>query len=497
MIKIHGIIKCIEKYHLSFYLVLISYVLISLLSLNNCYFWDNIQQTSKEAHWFYCTDFSSLILPDFSENEEIVGTGYHPPLIGIITAFLWKISGKHLWVSHVFIACWSILLIYNIYKLLKLIIPGNIVPYVFLVLSLESTILTQISIASPDIILLTSFVISIRAILEKRLLILSFALLFLFLINGRGTLTGGIIFLFYLTDLFANKKRKITIKLLWIKSLPFLPAIVIVIGYFAYYFSERGWFFGNNDSPWKKGWENPEDIIQIFKNITAYGFRLIENGRFFIWLLGLYVFKNIIDKRNLSDVIKNPNLSFFILFILLFVLFLYFAVSTKIVIVSRYYMGMFLIFTILVFKLLSVYLSQRKIVIISYIAVVLFLSGHLWIYPEKIAKSWDATLAHWPYYSLRKECLSYLQDNNIDFSNVSGGFMFSGNQKFLDLKDNSLFIANKPDNQYFIYSNISNLDNRLIDELKNPGKWQEIKTFKKYFVFVSIYKNSQFYEEDN
>jgi hypothetical protein len=155
-------------------------------------------------------------------------------------------------------------------------------------------------------------------------------------------------------------------------------------------------------------------------------------------------------------------------------------------------MGMFLIINILVFRILPGIISIRKIKIFSIIALTFLITGNLWTYPDKISKAWDATLGHLPYYELRKECLDYLEDNEYDISKVSGGFCFNSNERYKDLKDRDLRISDRTDNEYFIYSNISNLDDNFINELTDSGRWREIKTFRKGFVFVSIYKNKSF-----
>lgn len=112
-----------------------------------------------------------------------------------------------------------------------------------------------------------------------------------------------------------------------------------------------------------------------------------------------------------------------------------------------------------------------------------------WVYPEKIAHSWDATLAHIPYYELRKDCFNYIEGNNISFSDVSGGFCFSGQQRYIELLDRDFFISDNPNNKYFIYSNISNLSDDFIEEINNPNNWEKVKSFEKGFIFVSFYRN--------
>jgi hypothetical protein len=41
------------------------------------------------------------------------------------------------------------------------------------------------------------------------------------------------------------------------------------------------------------------------------------------------------------------------------------------------------------------------------------LSGNFWVYPDTMAKGWDATLAHLPYHHLRQKMRQYINRNHI------------------------------------------------------------------------------------
>ncbi len=473
---------------LSLFIVVLIYGVLFLFSSEYVYFWDNIQQTSKEAYWFYNNNFSSLLLPDFSDGSEIVGTGYHPPLMGIITALLWNIFGMHLWVSHFFIVLWAFVLAWQTYKLMQILFPENIAAFVLPLLLLDSTVLAQIAMASPDIVLLTALVASIRYIMKGNKWLLAISLLFLVLINGRGMFTGAFVFIFYLFFLFIVQSEKITLKKLADSLLPFLPAFLMMVAYLVYYFIHRGWFFSNPDSPWAEGWLPPTGIKSIAKNILAFFLRLAENGRVFIYATGLFALYKLWKSGKLKKQLHSINGALLLFVFLLFALFFYFAVTTRIVIVSRYYMGLFLVFSIVTFRILAMLFTARLVKKIAIVSLVFLLSGNFWIYPDKISKAWDATLAHLPWYELRKNCFEYMHDNHFDFSKVSGGFCLSGNQRYIDLKNRDLHISNNTNEQFFIYSNISNLDDEFIEELQFSGKWKEIKTFKKGFVEIVIFE---------
>ncbi len=481
-----------KKENWAILLISLIYIILSIYSLNNCYFWDNIQQTSKEAYWFYSNNFSTLSLPGFGEHKEIVSTGYHPPLNAMMTAILWKVFGLHIWVSHLFILTWALALIYNTYKLLSHFIPTQLIGLVMMIPLLDSTVMTQISIASPDIILLTSFVMALRAIIEKKNIFLTISLIFLSLINGRGMFAASILFIYSIIDSLFNDKEKFTFSLVWTKIMPFIPAGCLLITYFTYYFYHNGWFFSNPENCWAEGWQSPEGIKEYIKNLAAYGLRLLENGRIFIWITGIWV---AIKIKNNPKLITGRDLSLTILLGLFLLLYLYFAMTTKIVIGSRYYMPIFILITILTYRLLARTINERKVRIIAAFSIVFIITGNLWIYPDKISKAWDATLAHLPYYELREQCLDYLEQNHIKDDDIAGGFCFAGNQKYIDLKDRDYRISSDPNKQYFIYSNISNIDDSVLEEFQDNNKWIPIKTFKKHFVYITIFEKIESQEQ--
>ncbi|GHT77109.1 hypothetical protein AGMMS50262_17280 [Bacteroidia bacterium] len=96
-----------------------------------------------------------------------------------------------------------------------------------------------------------------------------------------------------------------------------------------------------------------------------------------------------------------------------------------------------------------------------------------------------------PYYELRKECFDYIDANHLDYNDLSGGFNFYGNRGFIELVNDGKIVGNERNRKYFIYSNISNLGDELIDELHDLNRWTAIRTFSKGSVFITIYKNTQ------
>ena len=466
------------------FIVVFVYALLTVMSMNNCYFWDNIQQISKEAHWFYQTDFKSLLMPAQNSGAEIIATGYHPPLMGIMTAGLWKIFGYKLWVSHVFSFLWALVLIYNGWKLLLKLLPENIAAWALFIVMFESTLLAQFSIASPDFILFTAFIISLRAVLENKKILLAFAIFFLCGINMRGIFVGAILFLVHSYYTFLQSEKKVSIRSYLKIIIPYLPTILILAGYFSYYFTARGWFFSESSD--SNHYALPTGINQIIKHLAEFGLRSVENGRIIIWAIGIYVAINIVKTKRPLKAEYKTILLFFLLLTGLYVVFIF---TTQMPFSARYFMPQFFLLTLLVLlKINKLFCFKKNRIYL--IAILLFeLSGNFWIYPDRIAKSWDCTLAHLPYYGLREKCFNYIDQQKLDYKDISGGFCLYGNRRFIEMTKEDKTVGTDTNRKYFIYSNISNIDDSFAEELKNKAHWIPIKMFEKDFVNIIIYQN--------
>lgn len=477
--------KSLNFNNILLFTILTVYILLTIICFNNGYFWDNIQQTSKEAHWFYLNNFSSLLMPKYGSDAGIVGTGYHPPLMGIMTALLWKIFGYKLWVSHAFVLLWALLLIFNSWKLVQYIFPKKQNAWPLLLLLLEPTVLTQFAIASPDFILLTAFIISLRGILEQKPVLLSFGVFFLGCINMRGVFTLVILIIVHTYYLYLQLENKLKYQNLLKSYRPYLPTILILTSYFAYYLANRGWFFSNTTN--SQHYSTPGSLGRIIKHFAEFGLRSIENGRVFIWILAIYssiiVWKFRIKLSQQTKVL----LLFFLLQTGLYFLFIF---ISQMPFSPRYFMPQFFVLTILVLTILSNTLKQRSIIIIYALVLLFELSGHFWIYPDKVAKSWENTLTHLPYYELREECFNYIDSQKIDYNEIGAGFCLYGNRRFVELKNREEIIGSNSQSKYYIYSNISNSEDSLVENLKNPNYWTPIKKFEKGFIIISLYKKT-------
>lgn len=465
-------------------ILFVIYLILCVISLDKYYFWDNVQQTSKEAHWFYLNDFKYFFMPQYGiSNSEITGTGYHPPLMGIMTAFLWKIFGYKLWVSHVFMLFWAVLFFYNTRKLLLHFFEQKYAIWILAILVLEPAVVTQFFIASPDFILLTAFVIALRAILDQNKILISMALFFLAFINMRGVFATGILFFAhqYYVNLHSDKKFNVSNQLK--HSLPFFPVFSLLIAYYACYLFANGWFFNTSD---KTGhYAAPQNFQRIIKHIVEFILRSVENGRFLVWVLSVFITARVLkSKPTLSNKIKTM----IFVFVMLFSLYVLFIFISQMAFSARYFMPYYLILSILVAYFVVKFTNQRRTITVFIAILSMELAGHFWMYPEPIAKNWDTTLAHISYYDLRKQCFNYIDEKNIDYKRIGGGFCFSGNRGFTELQHFDKKINADLSRKYFIYSNISNLPDNELLEITQSGKWKNIREFSKGFIEIVVYE---------
>jgi 4-amino-4-deoxy-L-arabinose transferase-like glycosyltransferase len=477
--------KSLTLNNILLFTLLAVYTLLTIICFNNGYFWDNIQQTSKEAHWFYLNNFSSLLMPKYGTGAEIVGTGYHPPLIGIMTALLWKLFGYKLWVSHAFVLIWALLLVFNSWKLVQFIFPEKKNIWLLLILLLEPTVLTQFAIASPDFILLTAFILTLRGILEQKPVLLGIGVFFLGCINMRGVFTLVILIIVHTYYLYLQSVNKLKFQDLLKAYLPYLPTLFILTSYFAYYLANRGWFFSNFGD--NQHYSTPVSVGRIISHFAEFGLRSIENGRVFLWILAFYSLV-LVWKYKLR---LSPKAKVLLLFFLLQTgLYFLFIFISQMPFSPRYFMPQFFVLSILTFTTLSNTLKHKSILIISAVVLLFELTGHLWIYPEKVAKSWENTLAHLPYYELREACFNYIDSKKIDYNEIDAGFCLYGNRCFVELKNGDKIIAPNSQSNYYIYSNISNIEDSFAENLRNPLFWTPMKKFQKGFVYITLYKKT-------
>jgi hypothetical protein len=160
----------------------------------------------------------------------------------------------------------------------------------------------------------------------------------------------------------------------------------------------------------------------------------------------------------------------------------------------RYFIVVYILLTVTVAYLIFEKTENKKLVRLFYIIIFIgLISGYFWTYPDKIAKGWDATIAHIPYYQLRKKMINYIDEKGISFNDIGSDIPNTSGNKYIDLSDDErqFPLKNFAKHRYILYSNIYNMfTDEEIDELKND--WILEKEYKCLQVNVRLYKNPKY-----
>ncbi len=460
------------------------YIIFTILIVavsNNSFFWDKDIIISKRAFWFYENNFS-LLLPNSID-------GGYTPVLSILLASLWKIFGINLKVGHYLMLPFIIGLTYQLYVFMKYIFKNE--RYIILTLILitvDTTFLSQVVVVSSDLILLFFFFLSVNSILGKKRNLLIISLTGLSLIHTRGVISCFIVFCF---DYYYCKThhQENHLRSLSKTILQYLPAFFIYLAFLIYHYKTTGWNFHHEDSAWAGCFETV-DFRGFLRNILIVIWRLVDFGRLFFWVCGFYFLAFFIKNKIKAD----ESIRMLMVLIIISLIFnLPSMLIYKVMAGHRYLMVVFILLTIIISYILFEKSYNRKLIPYIYILLLTgLLSGSFWIYPDKVAKGWDATIAHMPYYHLRKKMIEYIDSEGIPFKEIGSEVPNITKQKFIDLSDDNRAFSLKDfaKHRYIFYSNIYNMfTDEEIDTLKN--KWTVQKEFRCLGVYVRLYRNPE------
>jgi hypothetical protein len=294
-------------------------------------------------------------------------------------------------------------------------------------------------------------------------------------------------FILLLIDIFFNIKKpsslKTLLRALLKRSLIYLPALFIFILYFTIHYRVKGWIGFHKDSPWAECFK-PVGLKGFIYNIGILFWRLLDFGRIGIWI----IFSVLILKFN-KNLLKNKKTTYMAYIFIVFLFFLPINMLwAKNLLGHRYLLPIYITFSLLTAKLLfSVPLKSRLRQIFTTIWILFLISGNFWVYPEKISQGWDSTLAHLPYYQLRKKTMQYIDSLQIDYHQISSFFPNIGTIDYIDLNNDDRTIKkflNKT--KFVIYSNVFNVDDKTLKILERD--YISIKEFRSPTVYFKILK---------
>lgn len=459
------------------YVIWICYAAVTILvivNLNHIFFWDTIQFASRHAHWYFENNFNNLLLPDSIDSG-------HPPGFGMFIALIWKIFGKSLAVSHLTMLPFIYLSIRWANDIGTILTNKEFGVFFPVILLANTMYLGHSVLVSPDILLICFFLGLYKSKLTQRKGLKALMVLLMGIISLRGMM---IAFAFYIFDLISlRNKGKLNLKNAFHAILPYLPGGLIGISFLLFHYFSKSWLVYHEGSPWMESFSGVS-LIEGLKNVIIMIWRFLDFGFIFIWIGIIYIalknsFSLIRNQKN--AVILTLVLFIFTAFPLLF----YEALSGHRYLLPLYILISF-IFLVLVYQSFMPSIKRKYLLMFVLIGMI---SGHLWVYPDKISQGWDVTLAHTPYYLLRENVKDFMHKEGIDEMQVGTRFPAKSENKYLYLNDDisGFKDADLDVDEYVLYSNIFNdFTDMEYDNLKR--NWNEIYNEEIRFVHFKLYK---------
>ena len=447
---------------------------------NNCFFWDTVQFGSIHPHFYLENNFSSFFLPESMDSG-------HPPTFGIYIALVWKFFGKTLEASHFAMLPFLIGIVFYLNLLGKFFFKNSLFAIAFVLLHIFDPCLAgHAAFVSPDILVVLFFLMCCYGILDNKKIHLAIGVIGLCSMSTRGMMTVAAFYIFDFINYLWIEKNKFSFLKGFQKSLPYALGGILGLSFLIGHYYHTGWIGYHEGSPWAPSFDKM-DTQGIIKNIFVLGWRMVDFGRIFLWLVLFFIsfkiFKNKIplDKKSWQLIILLLIMTVFLTPPML---------VHKMLLGNRYLLPITLVFNFLVLYFIFKYLETKQLRKLFFLFAFVGLTlGNFWVYPNKIAQNWDSTLAIQPYFKLRKEMLKFIDDNKIPVNEIGSTFPNVQSFKFIDLADDERKFIEKDlqQNKYIFYSNAFNdFTDEDIDDLEE--NWKVVKSLEKMNVCVILYE---------
>lgn len=471
----------------------LSWLLVSLLVAATAslpFFWDTLQLASRHAHFFYDHSFSSLFLPTDMDSG-------HIPAFGMFLALVWKAVGRSLAASHLAMLPFILGALFFTRRIAGILFPRRHRWLATLVIIADATLLAQFTLVSPDIWIACFFTMALFAFLKGKRGLMTLAFIGLALTSVRGMMivasffvTGALLLIFTRKEEPRVSLRKKGIRYL-LESLPvYLPAALLAMGYLGLHLIRTGWIGYHPDMPWADHFARV-GFRGFLRNILIFGWRMADHGRLFLWIAGvataLYAFR-----KKLPTTATGRTMM--LLTLVLTVVFSYSALTYRNLAGHRYLLPLFLMVSMTVIYHLFLYVRREKtVILLLFLLLAGELSGNFWVYPDSIAKGWDASLAYLPYQTVRCQMNCFFNGEGIAPEEVGTSFPNNIAFRFIDLTDDtrSYGTAGEREFRYLLWSNVFNdFPEELKEEMDRDGK--VVREIRRLQVRMVLYENPGF-----
>lgn len=476
--------KALIQYRKPELVLYLTFLLLVLATAQMPFFWDTIQFASRHTDFFFKNGFRSIILP----NE--IDSG-HIPTLGIYLAAVWKIFGRSLVVSHLAMLPFVMGIVWQSINLSKRLFDKKWYFAALVVILVDPTLLAQCTLVSPDVILVFFFLLSLNNLQKKERTLFSIALAGLSLSSMRGMMCAGGLFFAEVIIKYSQGSTSFTWKhlprTLFSIIKPYIPVIFIASLFFGWHYYKTGWIGYLQNMRWVVSFESQGFKVALF-NTLILGWRLIDFGHLFVWVAAIFCMWHYF--RNRPSLPQNTIL-LAILFVTQLLSIAHAFILHKNLSCHRYLLPVYITFSLLVLSYLYIVVkSTRTRNFFTFLLIIGLLTGNFWIYPDRIAKGWDATIAYIPYFPLREKMLEFMDKNNISPEETGTCFPNAGQIDQIDFSGNKRSFAEKDmtSNKYIFYSNIFNdFSDAELKELQE--EWGKIEEFRFLPVKVILYKN--------
>ena len=436
------------------------------------FFWDGISK-SRRAHWIFNNGLSEFILPTNNNSG-------HPPLwIGLLSIF-WTIFQKTIWSSRLLLLLINIGVVWQIVRLCKLSFIKTVAAVAVLLVCLEPTFTAQTTNLNNDMLLLFFTLLSFNALIASQPVLFALALTGLLFANLRGLhvmLAIVIIQVVYTRlKLIAHNKRM---------GYGYVIALLCFSVFCYFQYDKLGWFIVSKNEHYNAHRQSV-GVKQMAINSIVYVKSFLEYGRFIVFILVLpLLVKYIRHKTHRNPKIDRIAIAFFVFAFVYFIGMVPFSNPFS----DRYFMFCYLLAIILLINLIAYYeLKRQKLIYMS--VLLMFVSGHFWIYPATISQSWDSSLAYLNSYTVEAQMEGYIDSLDIKKSTIGTRVRFNERHfsEFKTLEQDDLYADfNMKTNSFILLSNIENVtkDEQLYEIMTH---WKLIKRYSQLGVFMSLYQ---------
>ncbi|ALJ06328.1 hypothetical protein APS56_14805 [Pseudalgibacter alginicilyticus] len=450
-------------------------IAIVLFSKHIGLFWDNVLNGSKIGTYLY----NNGIL-NWSTIPLAIDNG-HPPFLGTLLATGWTIFGRSLETSHWMMFPFILGFLYQLYNFISFFIKKKRYKILaFILVFCDPTLLSQFVLINPEIIQSFFFFLTLNSILKNNTYLKIIGLSFLGIVMFRGMMLCAGLFVVDLLIFTVIKRQKlinfISKKVILTYLISALPALI----YITWRLSIKGWLISHPLEIWGNATEfsSFNDFLSNFgRNVLVLGFQFSDFGRI---ILLLFIIFTLYTKRKS---IKLKNYSYLLIISIFSTFFIYgFSLMIRNTMGHRYYLVSYLSLSLLAFMLVREYKAKKTI--FSIMLTVLLL-GNFVVYSDSFAQGWDASLAHLPYWNLRKKAISYMDENKIKINETASFFPNATSIDNIELNnDKRSFEGFSGKEMYVFYSNVYNLTDDNLEILHK--NYSIIKSFEKNNVRIEL-----------